>query len=213
MNKDILCRPFPPELIRQRPGQNGKTLSYVETHAVIARLNEGCDAWSFEVLEHSVYDHEVVVLGRLTADGVVKVAFGGSSITQDQTGRVISLADDLKSAGSDALKKAATLLGVGLELYGAGQAVQPTPHHQQQSHQPPHQHQRSRAPESADRLTSRQLAAIQSAARRHNVSSDGLRTLVSEISGKDAAQFMTRREASALLDRFGAMNGSNGTHA
>jgi len=203
MNRDILTRPFPAELIRQRPGQNGKTLSYVETHAVIARLNEGCDAWSFELTEHLVYDNEVVVIGKLTADGITKMAFGGSSITKDQNGRIIALADDLKSAGSDCLKKASSLLGIGLELYGAGRTSVPASGSQQP--RPP-------AVESADRLTGRQLGAIQSAARRNSVSQEELRALVFDVAGKDAPQFLTRREASALLDRLGAMNG-NGAQA
>ena len=126
MNKDILTRPFPPEAIKQRPGSHGKSLSYVETHSVISRLNEGCDGWSFEVVRHELHEAEVVVLGKLTADGVVKMAFGGSSITTNQSGEATSLADDLKAASSDALKKAASLLGVGLELYG-GVAVVPKP--------------------------------------------------------------------------------------
>ena len=61
MNKDILRRPFPPELVKQREGQNGKMLSYLETHAVIERLNEGCDTWSLEVVQRHVYKFEVVV--------------------------------------------------------------------------------------------------------------------------------------------------------
>ncbi len=30
MNKEILRRPFPPEIVKQREGQNGKMLSYLE---------------------------------------------------------------------------------------------------------------------------------------------------------------------------------------
>ena len=41
MNREVLTKPFPPELIRQRPGRDGKVLAYVPTTAVIARLNEG----------------------------------------------------------------------------------------------------------------------------------------------------------------------------
>jgi hypothetical protein len=61
---------------------------------------------------------EVIVIGQLNAGGIVKSQFGSSRITRaKETGDIISLADDLKAAATDALKKAATLLGVGLHLY------------------------------------------------------------------------------------------------
>jgi hypothetical protein len=86
---------------------------------VIARLNAALDgAWSFEVVAHEVRDHEVLVLGKLTAAGIVKMQFGASQVTRDrETKALISLGDDLKAAATDALKKCATFLGVGLHLY------------------------------------------------------------------------------------------------
>ena len=45
MNKEILCKPFPRELIKERAGPHGKRLRYVDVHAVIQRLNEGSDNW------------------------------------------------------------------------------------------------------------------------------------------------------------------------
>ena len=58
-------------------------------------------------------------MGELKAGNVVKTQFGSSQITRArESGEIISLADDLKAAATDALKKAATLLGVGLHLYG-----------------------------------------------------------------------------------------------
>ena len=78
MNKQLLTKPFPRELIRERPGQNGKTLRHIETWAVIQRLNEGCDSWDFTIERHEILDGEVIVLGRLVADGVTKSAIGGS---------------------------------------------------------------------------------------------------------------------------------------
>jgi hypothetical protein len=55
---------------------------------------------------------EVIVIGQLNAGGIVKSQFGSSRITRaKETGDIISLADDLKAATTDALKKAATLLG------------------------------------------------------------------------------------------------------
>jgi hypothetical protein len=44
--------------------------------------------------------------------------FGASQVTRDrETKALISLGDDLKAAATDALKKCATFLGVGLHLY------------------------------------------------------------------------------------------------
>jgi hypothetical protein len=131
MNRDILEAPFAPEQIKQRQGNFGQTLDYIEAHAVIQRLNDAFDsAWSFEIIEHQILkeQNEVLVLGRLTAGGISKCQFGSSAITRaKQTGEIISLADDLKSAATDSLKKCATLLGVGLSLYGAKQPNRQSP--------------------------------------------------------------------------------------
>ena len=118
MNRALLERPFEPTQIRQRRGRNG-LLDYVEGHSVIARLNEALDgAWSFEVTHHEVREDEVVVLGKLSADGIAKMQFGVSQLTREKgTGALVSLGDDLKAAATDALKKCATFLGVGLHLY------------------------------------------------------------------------------------------------
>ena len=200
MNREILCKPFRPELIRQRKGREGKILSYVETHAVIARLNEGCDEWSFEVVEHSVHDDEVIVLGKLTADGVVKSAFGGSNITIDKAGRVVSLADDLKAAASDSLKKCATLLGVGLELYGGNYP----PTNNGGNGRSSRTSGGNGTPPPSDRLTSRQLSAVWASCRRYGVSREALGDLIARRFQKDAIEQLTKKEASALIDHFNA---------
>jgi hypothetical protein len=120
----MLEKPFPAEQIKQRAGSFGKSLDYIEGHAVIQRLNDAFDGqWSFEIVSHEVLESEVIVRGKLTAEGISKVQFGSSQVTRHkETKEVISLADDLKAAATDALKKAATLFGVGLHLY-AGKAV------------------------------------------------------------------------------------------
>jgi hypothetical protein len=119
MNRQSLESPFTPAQIKHRKGNFNRTLAYVEAPVVIARLNDAFDAvWSFEITEHHILQDEVLVLGRLTAEGITKTQFGSSQITRKKdTGEVISLGDDLKAAATDALKKAATLLGVGLHLY------------------------------------------------------------------------------------------------
>ncbi len=207
MKADVLRRPFPPEQVKQRQGQGGRTLSYVETRAVIARLNEGLDAWSFEIVRHEILDDEVVVVGRLTADGIIKMSFGGSALTRDRDGRCVSIADDLKAAGSDALKKAASLLGVGLELYGGAVEKSAAP----KSALPDREDQRGRDAvrrlEPGERLTQRQLAAIHGAARRKNMPRGGLERFVHDRTGKHGAEFLSRREASDLISE---LTGSNG---
>ena len=197
MKKEILTRPFTAEQVKQRPGQHGKTLSYVETHAVISRLNEGCDAWSFEVTRHEIHEAEVVVLGKLTADGVVKMAFGGSSITRGQDGEPVSLADDLKAASSDALKKTASLLGVGLELYGGANG-----HGEKNGNGNGHAAGNGGGlVGGADRLTAKQLAAIHGAARRANVSRENLLLLVKNH-GKQQLEALSKGEASAVISEL-----------
>ena len=197
MNREVLCRPFPPGAIKSRPGQHGKTVSYVDVAAIITRLNEGCESWSFEVVEHQVLEDEVLVVAKLTADGVVKMAFGGSLITRDREGTTVSIADDAKAAASDALKKAASLLGVALEMYGGAS----------QNHGGGRSTER--APEPDDRLTARQLAAIQAVCRRRSINRDELQALVSKTTGKGDVQYLTKAEASGLLDVLGAANGAS----
>jgi hypothetical protein len=187
VKKDALVRPFAPEQVKTRPGQGGKSLSYIETHAVIARLNEAADFdWSFEVVKHEVLPDEVIVLGKLTVDGITKMAFGGSSVTRDNSGKEVSLADDLKAATSDAIKKAASLFGIGLELYGGAPANQAA---------------------RFERLTSRQLATINSACRRKGWAQSNLASLIGERFGKGAPEALTRSEASSVISE---LTGSNG---
>jgi hypothetical protein len=207
MKADLLRRPFSPDQVKQRQGQGGKVLSYVETHAVISRLNDGLDAWSFEIMRHEILDDEVVVVGKLTADGIIKMSFGGSAITRDRDGRCVSIADDLKSAGSDALKKAASLLGVGLELYSGAATAE---RQRRTDRQDAVQEQRGPAAAlgPADRLTGRQFSAVQSVARRKNLSRDRLSDMLRDRFNKSDLNALTRREASSILSELTEANGA-----
>jgi hypothetical protein len=119
MNRELLEKQFDKEQIKQRKGTYGNTLDYVDTRTVIQRLNDAFEGnWSFEIVSHEQHAGEVAVLGKLTADGISKSQFGSNRISTSKQGEVISIGDDLKAAGSDALKKCATLFGVGLNLYG-----------------------------------------------------------------------------------------------
>ena len=52
MNRELLEKPFAPEQIKQRDGNFGRTLDYVEGHAVIQRLNEAFYAQFSKQVRH-----------------------------------------------------------------------------------------------------------------------------------------------------------------
>jgi len=115
--KRIIYRPFKREQIKYREGPQGKKLSYVATVDVIDRLNEAFDfQWNWEVFNIQTTESEVCIQGRMTArvagKKVVKEAFGGKIIRKNST-----YSDNLMSASSDGLKKAASLFGIGSHLY------------------------------------------------------------------------------------------------
>lgn len=125
----ILNQTTPKDAIKYRQGRGNTRLAYV-THAwVNGLLNQAFGhRWDWQVLDtlivpDSANPLEVIVKGRLTVylpDGtqIVKEQFGASDVKRTKQGDVLSLGDDLKAASSDALKKAASLLGVALDLYG-----------------------------------------------------------------------------------------------
>src|SRR5438128_715302 len=132
MNRELLEKPFSPDQIKQRKGLDGDVLDYIEGAAVIQRLNDVFNAeWTFEILDHHIYEREVVVLGKLTTQGIAKCQFGKSKITRTkETKTEVSIGDDLKAAATDAIKKCATLFGVALHLYfenGAGEGASSAP--------------------------------------------------------------------------------------
>lgn len=125
---DFLLQRTPREEIKLRQGRGGMKFSYVEHGYVTERLNLvfGFN-WDFEIVDKQILEDEVVVEARLTVrtpggQTIVKTQFGGADIKRHssgpKSGRPLSIADDFKAAGSDALKKCASLLGIGLDLYG-----------------------------------------------------------------------------------------------
>ena len=119
MNRELLEQEFDKEQIKTRKGNYGKTFEYVETAAVVQRLNDALDgSWSFDIVDYIIKDNDVTVLGKLSTNGDTKMQFGSRKIGKNsKTGEIINIGDDLKAAASDSLKKAASLLGCGLYLY------------------------------------------------------------------------------------------------
>jgi len=208
MNREILERPFMPEQIKRRQGTDGDVFDYVEGCAVIQRLNECFEAeWIFDIQDHRIYDDEVVVLGKLTAQGVAKSQFGKSRITRaKKDNSIISLGDDLKAAATDCLKKCATLFGVGLHLYFGG-----TPAGNGNSHANGNGNGNGNGAQHSNgvegngsgtgRLTARQLSAIFSLAKAREWSNKQVRDFSQEMFGK-LPDFLNKREASAVIQHL-----------
>ena len=125
---DFLLQRTPRHEIKTRQGRGGLQFSYVEHGYVTERLNLvfGFN-WDFEVTDKQILEDEVIVEARLTVrtpggQTIVKTQFGGAEIKRHasgaKSGKPLSIADDYKAAASDALKKCASLLGIGLDLYG-----------------------------------------------------------------------------------------------
>ena len=67
MDRELLEQPFSPDQIKQRKGNFGRDLAYLEGHAVTQRLNDALEAdWSFEILHHELLQDEALVKARLT---------------------------------------------------------------------------------------------------------------------------------------------------
>jgi hypothetical protein len=202
-NRDLLEKPFAPEQIKQRKGSFGDVLDYIEGVTVVQRLNECLNGdWAFEVLDHRIYEEEVVVLGKLTLEGISKAQFGKSKITRTRDNKsIVSMGDDLKAAATDALKKCATLFGVGLHLYfdapqnGNGQ------HSNQQVRTNSHENGGDSPGNDNGRLTAKQLSAIFSLAKGRQWSNKDVRDFTHEMFGK-MPDFLTKREASAVIQHL-----------
>jgi len=118
----------PPQFLKTRKAKGGKEVSYVEIGYVISRLNAGISpvGWQFEVVDYELFPskenlQEVFVKGRLTLKDrnsdyeIVKEQFGSH-----QHHKGVFVGDTLKAAGSDALKKCASLLGIAGDIYWPG---------------------------------------------------------------------------------------------
>ena len=201
--------------VKSRPGRNGQHLSYLEGHSIIQRLNEALEGeWSFRVLEHHVLEDTVVVLGELTASGLTKQAFGGSEITRNRdTGNPVDLADNLKAASTDALKKAATLLGVGLYLYGEEEKTPAAiPDNGNGRNGSSDTGNGNNGNGNGSRLTRKQLAYIHSLGRELGIARSGLDDLARAEHGKTAAH-LSVQEASELIKSLQHDINGGGDHA
>ena len=124
----LLGRKFRPDAIKQRKVGGGRQVAYIPVEAVIERLNKACNTWNFRVVAR---ERETMILNRWNdatrksepKDVQVSVVTGELEIPELGTRQAIGVQalddgsgeDLLKGAGSDALKKCASLFGVRVE--------------------------------------------------------------------------------------------------
>lgn len=119
----VLAEKTPDDKIKTRPGPGGMQLSYVEVGYVVSQLDKAFNhLWEFEILDQQIGKQQVWVRGRLTAHlapgfAIKKDAYGSAIIKMFKGGGIVNIGHDLKAAASDALKKAASLLGVASDVY------------------------------------------------------------------------------------------------
>lgn len=132
-----LSEPFPVEVERQLK-KGGASLTYIPVSEVITRLNKvlGVDMWSYRIIDckRDALDPDFIVAHvELTATFVPtesappitvhRSGIGGQKIKRTKSGDIVDLGDEMKGAVSDALKKAAQHLGVGLYLARSEEAL------------------------------------------------------------------------------------------
>lgn len=126
-----LAEPFPPEVERTL-NKSGRNLTYIPVSEVIARLNRvlGVANWSSETIDvrrDNLDPDWVIAHVRITAtiDGqaVVRDGVGGQTVKRTKQGGIVDLGDEFKGAESDAFKKAAQKLGIGLYLARTDEAL------------------------------------------------------------------------------------------
>ena len=127
-----LSEPFPKEVERTlRKG--GTLLTYIPVSEVITRLNNvlGVDGWSYAVKDchrDAVASDWIIAHVTFTAtvdkQTVHRDGFGGQEVKYMKGGeKPVDLGNEFKGAVSDALKKAAQAMGVGLYLARSEEAL------------------------------------------------------------------------------------------
>lgn len=133
--QSALNEQFPHEVERQLK-KGGTSLTYIPVSEVITRLNKvlGFDGWSYQIIrcERDTLDPDFIV-AHVRLDvfplgdrfvSVTKDGFGGQKIKRTKQGDIVDLGDEFKGAVSDALKKAAQALGIGLYLARTEEAME-----------------------------------------------------------------------------------------
>jgi len=123
----LLTEEIPITEVSWRSGRNYQYYAFLRPPRVIERLNQAFGwNWDYQVSDWEIINwegrpFEVRVLGTLTVrvgnQTIVKQQFGAQAIEYTKNGEPVSIAEAFKAAATDALKKCAAMLGIGLSVY------------------------------------------------------------------------------------------------
>lgn len=124
----IMNAETPAALIKTKPGRGGKKVQYVEGGYVISKLNQAFSplGWEFNIVERGQTERknenraegEVWVYGELTIiDHKNNFRTTKGQYGQHPIHEKVPIGDAFKAAGTDALKKCASMLGIALDVY------------------------------------------------------------------------------------------------
>ena len=102
-----LAKPFPARLVHQRTVGGGRQADYVSASSVIEKLLAVVGPFGWQVQPVPTDGGQFVMVGTLT------VNIDGTTVQVQGIGE----GDDAKSCESDAIKRAARMVGVGLHLW------------------------------------------------------------------------------------------------
>jgi len=112
---DILTAPMPKEAVKQRVIGGGMKADYVDLATVVRRLNRATgNNWSNTIDKVWMEGNKSLALVTITIPGLGSRSHIGVQAVDAKAGEDAVA----KGAISDAIKKAATLFGVALDLYG-----------------------------------------------------------------------------------------------
>lgn len=189
-----LGEPFPRQAVKQRKVGNFQA-DYVEGETVIRRLNKCCpDGWDWRIVGMEWREKMLVVWGELTIPGLGTRS--GMGISENMIGDVV------KGASTDALKKAATLFGVALELYGPDlECDRPTAQRENDPYGKPPPRQPNQEPtpiRGEDRIPQEIAVWLKAECDRREISDGDRQVLLSRLFGKTKLGLLTHAEASEL---------------
>lgn len=124
-----MIAPTPKNVVLKRPGKGGRDFDYIPGWWFKKKLNFTF-GWmhDFEILGERIDGDFVTVKGKLVIKNskgnvlVTKTDFGGHPIQfLKGSQKYLDISNDFKAAATDCLKRCAVQLGIGLDVYSAGE--------------------------------------------------------------------------------------------